>query len=365
MDEDLDIMSRDVILKVIEVSKRFGDVWALKKVSLDVYRGELLVLLGPSGSGKSTLLRIIAGLEAATEGKLIMDGVDITDLPPYKRDTSMVFQHLALFPHMTVYDNVAYGLKIRGVPKDEIDRRVDEVLELVRIKELRDRRVTKLSGGQQQRVAIARSLILRPKILLLDEPLGALDLKLRKELHIELKRLHEEVGNTWIFVTHDQEEALTLADRIGVMNQGQLIQVGDKWDVYDYPKTKFVAEFIGETNMFELVVDEVAGGYAYGSWKGVRIGFKDGGFKVGEKIYLSVRPENLHISKEPPSGEGYNSLYGVIEVEVFRGSYVIYHIRLSNGEVIQVTVLSKDANFDPGDKVYVYWTLDKAVPLRE
>jgi len=358
-------MSRDVVLRISGVSKRFGGIWALKNVNLDVYRGELLVLLGPSGSGKSTLLRIIAGLEVATEGSIYMEGEDITNLPPYKRDTSMVFQHLALFPHMTVYENVAYGLKIRGLPRDEIDRRVDEALELVRIRELGDRRVTKLSGGQQQRVAIARSLVLKPKVLLLDEPLGALDLKLRKELHIELKRLHEEVGNTWIFVTHDQEEALTLADRIGVMNQGRLIQVGDKWDVYEYPKTRFVAEFIGETNLFEVVVEEVLGDRAHGSWNGVRLAFRDGGFRRGEKIFLSVRPENLHISSSPPSGGDVNSLYGEVEVEVFRGSYVIYHIRLLNGELIHVTVLSKDANYDPGDKVYVYWTVDKAVALRE
>jgi len=357
--------SADVILKVDRVSKRFGETWALREVSLEVYRGELLVLLGPSGSGKSTLLRIIAGLEAATSGRLYMEGVDITDLPPYKRDTSMVFQHLALFPHMTVYENVAYGLRIRGVPREEIDKRVDEVLDLVRIRELRDRKVTKLSGGQQQRVAIARSLILRPKILLLDEPLGALDLKLRKELHIELKRLHEEVGNTWIFVTHDQEEALTLADRIGVMNEGRLIQVGEKWDVYEYPRTRFVAEFIGETNMFTVSVDDVSGGVATGSWKGFRVSFKDGGFRPGETIYLSVRPENLHISREPPSNGDYNVFHGIVDVEVFRGSYVIYHIRLDNGEIIRVTVLSKDADFDPGDRVYVYWRFDKGVPLRE
>jgi len=359
-------MSKDIVLRAVEIWKRFGEVEALKGVSLDVFRGELLVLLGPSGSGKSTLLRIIAGLEYPTSGRIYIDGEDITDLPPYKRDTSMIFQHLALFPHMTVYDNVAYGLKIRNVPKDEIDRRVDDVLELVRIRHLKERKVTQLSGGQQQRVAIARSLILHPKILLLDEPLGALDLKLRKDLHIELRRIHQEVGNTWIFVTHDQEEALTLADRIGVMNDGMLIQIGDKWDVYEQPRTKFVAEFIGETNIFECKVLERMGDKIYALWKGLEIGVKnDRDVKPGENIYLSVRPEYIGLSKDRPVEMGYNVFHGVIVDEVFRGSYVMYSIRLDNGEVVKVTVLSKDAEYDPGDEIYLYWRVDKGVPLKE
>ena len=358
-------MYKEVILETRNIWKLFGNVEALRDVNLKVYKGELLVLLGPSGSGKSTLLRIIAGLEVPTRGRVFMEGRDITNLPPYKRDTSMIFQHLALFPHMTVYDNVAYGLRIRGVPKDEIDRRVNEVLELVKISELKDRRVTQLSGGQQQRVAIARSLILNPKILRLDEPLGALDLKLRKELHIELRRLHQEVGNTWIFVTHDQEEALTLADRIGIMNNGRLIQVGDKWDVYEKPNTKFVAEFIGETNIFECEVTDKKGDVAIGKWMSLDIKITNSeSIRPGDRIYLSVRPEYIGISKEKPINSGYNIFHGYITDEVFRGSYVIYHIRLDNGEDIKVTVLSKDAEYDPGDKVYIYWRYDKGVPLK-
>lgn len=359
-------MSKDIVLRAVDIWKRFGEVEALKGVTLEVYRGELLVLLGPSGSGKSTLLRIIAGLEHPTSGKIYMDGEDITNLPPYKRDTSMIFQHLALFPHMTVYDNVAYGLKIRKVPKDEIDRRVDEVLELVHIKHLKDRRVTKLSGGQQQRVALARSLILHPKILLLDEPLGALDLKLRKELHIELRRIHQEVGNTWIFVTHDQEEALTLADRIGIMNEGRIIQIGDKWDVYEQPKTRFVAEFIGETNIFECRVLESHEDMAIAEWSGLRIGIKGyRGLRPGENIYLSVRPEYIGLSKNELVETGYNVFHGLIIDEVFKGSYVMYSIKLDNGEILRVTVLSKDAEYDPGEDIYLYWRIDKGVPLKE
>jgi len=358
-------MRKEVILRVEGLWKYFGDVIALRNINLEVLKGELLVLLGPSGSGKSTLLRIIAGLEKPTKGKVYMDSGDITGLPPYKRDTSMVFQSLALFPNMTVYDNVAYGLKIRGVPKDEIDRRVDEILDLVKIRELKNRRVTKLSGGQRQRVAIARSLILNPSILLLDEPLGALDLKLRKELHVELKRLHEEVGNTWIFVTHDQEEALTLADRIGIMNNGRLEQVGDKWDLYEKPATRFVAEFIGETNLIDGKVVEVGHKYIVVDWKGEKIYAPiSENIDRGMNVSISIRPENISVSFKPKSvGEGVNIYEGEVVDELFKGSYVIYYVKIRNGQVIRATVLSKDADFDVGNKIYIYWRFDKGVTI--
>ena len=296
-----------------------------------------------------------------------MEGVDITDLPPYKRDTSMVFQSLALFPNMTVFDNVAYGLKIRGLPRIEIEKRVDEVLELVRIKELKDRRVTKLSGGQMQRVAIARSLVLHPKVLLLDEPLGALDLKLRKELHVELKRLHEEVGNTWIFVTHDQEEALTLADRIGIMNNGAIEQIGDKWDLYEKPATKFVAEFIGETNLIMGRVASLSKDIIKVDWGGISIdapAIQD--VSVGDEVYVSLRPEYIYVSDKPIYREGgFNILRGLIIDEIFKGSYVTYYVKLGNGEVIKATLLSKDAEYDVGDKVYISWEYDKGVTIKD
>lgn len=358
-------MPKDIILKVENVWKYFGSVTALKNINLEVYRGELLVLLGPSGSGKSTLLRIIAGLEKPSKGHVYMDGEDITGLPPYRRDTSMVFQSLALFPNMTVYDNVAYGLKIRKIPKDEVDRRVDEVLELVKIKELRDRKVTKLSGGQRQRVAIARSLVLHPKVLLLDEPLGALDLKLRKELHVELKRLHEEVGNTWIFVTHDQEEALTLADRIGIMNNGMLEQVGDKWDLYEKPATRFVAMFIGETNLITGRIIEIHDKYIVISWKNTEIiAPRVGGVDRSSEVSVSIRPENISVEDEPiKRKEGVNLYRGKIINEIFKGSYVTYYVELGNGEIIRATVLSKDAEYDVGDQIYIYWDYDKGVTI--
>lgn len=360
------MLSREAILRIVDVWKWFGKVLALREINMEVYQGELLVLLGPSGSGKSTLLRIIGGLEVPSKGRVYMDGEDITFYPPYKRDTSMVFQSLALFPHMTVYDNVAYGLKIRKISKDEIDRRVDEVLELVRIKELKDRKVTQLSGGQRQRVAIARSLILNPKVLLLDEPLGALDLKLRKELHVELKRLHKEVGNTWIFVTHDQEEALTLADRIGIMHDGRLEQIGDKWDIYEKPSTKFVADFIGETNLLSGKVKSIKGDMIVISWNELDIYAPNiSGLQVGDDISVSVRPENISLGKLSKKAEGLNVLDGVIIDEIFKGSYVTYYVKLVNNEVLRVTVLSKDANYDPGDKVAVYWDYRKGVTIKE
>lgn len=361
-------MSGEVILRVVDVWKWFGKVLALREVNMDVYRGELLVLLGPSGSGKSTLLRIIGGLEYPSRGKVYMDGEDITFYPPYKRDTCMVFQSLALFPHMTVYDNVAYGLKIRKVPKSEIDKRVDAVLDMLRIKELKNRKVTQLSGGQRQRVAIARALILNPKVLLLDEPLGALDLKLRKELHVELKNLHKEVGNTWIFVTHDQEEALTLADRIGIMNNGRLEQIGDKWDIYEKPSSKFVADFIGETNLISGKVKSfINRDIAVVDWKGLEIyATTVEGIDKNNDIFISIRPENISISKERPSGtDGLNILTAEIIDEIFKGSYVTYYVKLSNKEIIRVAVLSKDADFEVGDHVYVYWLYNKGVVLRE
>jgi len=360
-------MGGEVILKTVDIWKWFGKVLALREINLEVYRGELLVLLGPSGSGKSTLLRIIGGLEFPSRGRVYMDGEDITFYPPYKRDTSMVFQSLALFPHMTVYDNVAYGLKIRKVPKDEIDRRVDEILELVKIRELRDRKVTQLSGGQRQRVAIARSLILNPKVLLLDEPLGALDLKLRKELHVELKRLHKEVGNTWIFVTHDQEEALTLADRIGIMNNGRIEQIGDKWDVYERPSKMFVADFIGETNIIQGSIKKAYKDYIVIDWRGIElyVPFIEG-CEGSKEIYLSIRPENISISKTRPRVTGKLNLFnGEIIDEIFKGSYVTYYIKLPNKEVLRVTVLTKDADFDIGDKVFVYWKPRMGVSIIE
>jgi len=349
-------MSQNIILRIIDVTKRFGDFTAIDKISLDVYDGELLVLLGPSGSGKSTLLRIIDGLEKPDEGRIYLDGEDITHLPPYKRDIAMVFQDLALFPHMTVFDNVAYGLKIRRLPKREIERRVIETLEMMQIEWLSKRKVTQLSGGQRQRVALARSLVLRPKVLLLDEPLGALDLKLRKEMHIELTRLHREVRNTWIFVTHDQEEALTLADRIGILNNGRLIQIGDKWDVYEKPNSLFVADFIGDINILECIVKGECREKLFADYRGkTLIISKKKGVYRGDKVYLALRPELIKVSKSRPDSDKYNFFEGVVVDEIYKGNMVRYEVKIPSGEIIKVNVLSVDADYDINDRIYIFW----------
>ena len=238
------------------VNKNFGPTVAVKNLSLSIYRGELFALLGGSGCGKSTLLRILAGLEKPSSGRIVIDDVDITDLPPYKRPVSMMFQSYALFPHMTAQENISFGLKQENLSKNQISERVDEVLDLVQLRKYRDRKPEQLSGGQKQRVALARSLAKRPKLLLLDEPLGALDKKLREKTQFELVNIQERVGITFVVVTHDQEEAMTMSSRIGIMDEGQIRQIGKPHEIYEFPHSRFVAEFIGSMNMFEGVVVE-------------------------------------------------------------------------------------------------------------
>ncbi len=247
------------IVSLIDVEKRFGSNLVVRKMNMEIYEGEFLTLLGPSGCGKTTTLRMIAGFEDATSGIIKVQGERVENKEPYQRDVNTVFQNYALFPHMTVFDNVAYGLTIKKVPKDEIRQRVAEMLELVQLTDYERRKPDELSGGQKQRVAIARALINRPKVLLLDEPLGALDLKLRKQMQIELKRLQKKLGITFVYVTHDQEEALTMSDRIAVMNAGVIEQLGTPMEIYDHPLTRFVAGFIGESNIFDGTVTAVEG----------------------------------------------------------------------------------------------------------
>ncbi|MEM2414106.1 MAG: ABC transporter ATP-binding protein, partial [Sulfolobales archaeon] len=281
-------------IELVQVSKRFGKVLAVDKVSVEIEKGEFFTFLGPSGCGKTTTLRIIAGLEIPDEGRVIMDGADITYLPPHKRDTAMVFQNYALWPHMTVFENVAYGLKVRKYPKEEIRRKVKEVLELVRLEGLEDRYPTQLSGGQQQRVALARALVVEPKALLLDEPLSNLDAKLRIEMREELKRIQKSLNITAVYVTHDQEEAMVLSDRIAVMNRGRVVQIGSPEELYGRPKTLFVATFIGKYNILEGVVREVEGDTVSIESSGIRIRgvlpSSDVKPSVGEVVYAVFRP---------------------------------------------------------------------------
>lgn len=309
--ENLEENETEKIIQIKNVVKNFEDTVVLKGVSLDIYDTEFVTLLGPSGCGKTTLLRIIGGFLDPSSGEVLFHGEDILRLPPYKRDINTVFQKYALFPHLNVYDNVAFGLKIKKVPKDVIDSKVRRMLRLVNLEEYGKRRITELSGGQQQRIAIARALVNEPSVLLLDEPLGALDLKLRKEMQIELKRIQQEVGITFIFVTHDQEEALTMSDKIVVMKGGEIQQVGTPTEIYNEPENEFVANFIGETNIIEgKIVDSHT------------VCFEDKNFPcndasrfdVGETVDVVIRPEDLDVV---PREQG--MLKGIVKHQIFKG----------------------------------------------
>ena len=298
------------LIDLIDIRKSYGTEDALKRINLYIRDGEFLTLLGPSGCGKTTLLRLIAGFTMPTEGRVLIDGKDVSAIPPYKRRVNTVFQKYALFPHLNVYDNVAFGLKIQKLPKDEIDRRVNEMLELVNLKGYGKRWIEQLSGGQQQRVAIARALVNRPQVLLLDEPLGALDLKLRKGMQIELKRMQQHLGITFVFVTHDQEEALTMSDTVVVMNEGVIQQIGTPTDIYNEPKNVFVAKFIGESNILpgtmkrDLLVN----------FHSMDFTCVDKGFAPNEPVDVVIRPEDIDIV---PPEQGH--LCGTVTSVTFKG----------------------------------------------
>ena len=304
-------------VRIDGVAKRFGDVTAVAGIDLDIADGEFFSMLGPSGSGKTTTLRMIAGFEAPTEGRIWLHGVDVTDVPPFDRDVNTVFQDYALFPHMTVGDNVGYGLVVRRVATDERRRRVTEALRMVRLEGYEGRRPGQLSGGQRQRVALARALVNRPRVLLLDEPLGALDLKLREEMQIELKAIQGQVGITFIYVTHDQEEALTMSDRMAVFNHGLIEQVGTPAEVYERPATRFVAGFVGTSNL-------VTGSAAVAL--------------IGKEGTFTIRPEKIHIADPTAAVAGDEcSATGVIRSVVYLGSDTRYHVALDAGAEVVVT----------------------------
>ena len=318
----------------------------LKGVSLDIYENELVTLLGPSGCGKTTLLRILGGFLQPTEGKVLFDGEDIVNVPPYKREINTVFQKYALFPHMNVYDNIAFGLTIKKEPKDVIAQKVMRMLRLVSLEDYADRNVTELSGGQQQRIAIARALVNEPSVLLLDEPLGALDLKLRKEMQQELKYIQQEVGITFIFVTHDQEEALTMSDKIVVMNAGEIQQIGTPTEIYRYPVNEFVANFIGETN----IIDGVMQGDDLVVFEDKKFPCRARGFNKNEKVDVVIRPEHLDIV---PRSEG--MLKGVVKSQLFKGMHYDTVVETRVGTTITVKMqVSQDRpvlNADAGEKI--------------
>ncbi len=322
-----------------EVTKQFGDFTAVDELSLAIGEGEFFTLLGPSGCGKTTTLRMVAGFEEATRGQVLIDGADVVGLPPYRRPTNTVFQSYALFPHLSVHDNVSFGLRRKGVDKPEIERRVSEELERVGLAQETNRRPAQLSGGQQQRVALARALVNLPKVLLLDEPLGALDLKLRKGLQVQLKRIQREVGITFVYVTHDQEEALTMSDRIAVMNHGRIEQVADPEQVYDKPATDFVAGFIGVSNLMPGAVRKTGAGGEVELDSGATVKTKVDGFSVGDRCRAVVRPEKLNID----AGGGTDpSVEGLVESSLYLGTATQLIVQLP-GEV-RMTVLVPNAD---------------------
>ena len=349
---------REPIVKLTGVTKDFGKSEVLKSIDLDVYEGEFLTLLGPSGCGKTTTLRIIAGFEEPSRGSVYLEQADVTSLPPYKRGVNTVFQSYALFPHMNVFDNVAFGLVEKKVPKPEIKERVEKMLELVQLKNFGRRKPHQMSGGQRQRVAIARALVNNPKVLLLDEPLGALDLKLRKQMQIELKHLQRKLGITFIYVTHDQEEALTMSDRIAVMNEGSIEQIGTAQEIYERPKTKFVANFIGESNIIEASVTGINEEFLELTAENGVVHGLGRGFVPDEMVYISIRPENTKFSPDPVEHFRFR---GIVKEHIYVGSIVKTVVALPNGQRLRLNRHPHSALPEIGSAVTVYWDMDKAV----
>ncbi len=356
-------------VRIVDVVKQFGDTTAVRQVNLSVGKGELFALLGSSGCGKSTLLRMLAGLETVTSGRILIDGEDLAQMPPYKRPVNMMFQSYALFPHMTVEANVAYGLKQEGVPRAELKERVRDALELVQMSRYASRKPHQLSGGQQQRVALARSLVKRPKLLLLDEPMSALDKQIRQRTQIELVNILDKVGVTCIMVTHDQEEAMTMANRIAVMSEGEIVQIGAPREVYEYPNSRFSAEFIGSTNLFEGKVVEDEPDYVYIESPDLpcrmRVSHGITG-PLGMAVTVSVRPERIALTRKPAEG-AYNWAHGVVANVAYMGGYSLYHIRLDSGKTVIANAtslaLSEIDTPEWNDEIYVRWSASAGVVL--
>jgi len=352
-------------IELIGVAKEFhahGDVVvAVKDLDLSIAEGEFFSMLGPSGCGKTTTMRMIAGFEEPTRGKVFLRGVDVTGVPPNRRDVNMVFQSYALFPHMNVYENVAFGLKRKKVPAPEIRRRVGEMLEIVDLVGREKRMPRELSGGQQQRVALARALVNRPRALLLDEPLGALDLKLRQQMQVELKRIQREVGITFVYVTHDQGEALTMSDRIAVMNNGTIEHLGSPREIYERPATKFVAGFIGTSNLLSGTVTEVTGEQAVialGEGERILVPLQSNSVRVGDRLELSVRPEKIALSREAPEIPTGSVLRGVVTEVVYLGTSTNYNVKTSIGADVMVfdqNASSAEDLASRGDSVFLSW----------
>ncbi|HMN44381.1 MAG TPA: polyamine ABC transporter ATP-binding protein [Povalibacter sp.] len=358
-------------ISIERVTKKFGDFVAVNDVSLKIYKKELFCLLGGSGCGKTTLLRMLAGFEDPSSGKILIDGVDMAGIPPYERPVNMMFQSYALFPHMTVEQNVAFGLKQDKVSKAEIASRVADMLGMVKLGQFAKRKPHQLSGGQRQRVALARSLVKRPKLLLLDEPLGALDKKLREHTQFELVNLQEQLGVTFVVVTHDQEEAMTLSSRIGVMNLGEIIQVGTPKDIYEYPNSKFVAEFIGNVNMFQgRMIEDLPDRVRIESQELGGTIFVDHGVSSAPDVLLwaAVRPEKINISIEKPDQTD-NVAHGTVKEIAYMGDMSIYIVQLDSGKMVRVTQPNSYRHADDlitwDQSVYIHWHPSSPVVLGE
>jgi spermidine/putrescine transport system ATP-binding protein len=351
-------------VELTNVTKRFSDVVAVDDVSFEVQKNEFFSLLGPSGCGKTTTLRMIAGLEEPDQGTIKLRGNVINNVPPYKRHIGMVFQHLALFPHMNVYDNIAFGLKMQKFPKTEFKDRIHKMLDIMDMppENFAKRRTKQLSGGQQQRVAMARALVTDPTVLLLDEPLGPLDLKIRQRMQIELKRIQRRVGTTFIYVTHDQGEALTMSDRIAVMDKGKIAQIGEAREIYTKPKTKFVAGFIGETNFIEGVCESCVCFEAKNLPSQIKVEAPEDFVK--KQALLCIRPEKIFVGKNLKGIE--NIFEGKIEEYTYLGAFVFLRVRLTDDVVLRIQVQVSDdslADFEVGDNIQIGWEKDNATVI--
>jgi len=346
---------KKVIVKLEGFGKNYGKKEVIKDIDLEVYEGEFLTLLGSSGCSKTTILRSISGLDIPTFGKVFIDGEDVTDLEPPKRKVNTIFQNYALFPLMTIYDNIAFGLRMKKVSEDEIKKRVDEMLELVHLTGYEKRFPRDLSGGEQQRVSLARGLINRPKVLLLDEPLSALDLKLRKMMQIELKMLQRKLGITFIYVTHDQDEALSMSDRIVVLRNGKIEQIDSPNDIYDKPNSLYVAEFIGDANTFSSKVEKVDSKYVYLE-NGI-VGNINGEYAVGDIVDIVIRPENIKISS---SLKKHNSIARIIKEMIYDGSSTKLIFKINN-QMVKVVVFGNDKVYKVGQNIKLYWDIEDVV----
>jgi spermidine/putrescine transport system ATP-binding protein len=360
-------MMQEMAVQLVNLVKEFEEYKAVKNISMDIKQGEFLTLLGPSGCGKTTTLRMIAGFEQPTSGSILLSGQHVENIPPYERNVNTVFQSYALFPHMSIFDNIAFGLTMKKMPKDIIKQKVIDALSLVQLEGFSTRRPDQLSGGQKQRIAIARALVNSPKVLLLDEPMGALDLQLRKQMQIELKRLQKKLGITFVYVTHDQEEALTMSDRIAVMNEGVIEQIGNPDEIYEHPHSKFVASFIGETNLFRGVVVGMDRQYAIVDVGSGSVPAVNNNLAIGDEVYVAVRPERLQCSHSA-EGKAF-TIKGWYKEQIYVGSQMktIINISAHNTEVVinQSVGSIQTERLDRDKDIYLTWNPEHAVVVRD